>query len=77
VLLELIKPDFLRGSPMIVTVKIFDMVVPEGIYNRFMKKKYLDYKVQVGNPGPFLFLNAFKRFVYVKTLTLAIDKLEL
>ena len=28
VLLELIKPDLLRGSPMIVTVKIFDMVVP-------------------------------------------------
>ena len=39
VLLELIKPDLLRGSPMIVTVKIFDMVVPIGIYNRFMKKK--------------------------------------
>jgi hypothetical protein len=45
VLLELIKPDFLRGSPMIVTVKIF--------------------------------LNAFKRFVDVKTITLAINKLEL
>jgi hypothetical protein len=38
-----------------------------------MKKK----KVLVGIPGPFLFLNAFKRFVYVKTLTLAIDKLKL
>ena len=62
VLLELIKPDFLRGSPMIVTVKIFDMVVPMGIYKRFMKKN-LDYQVQVGNPGPFLFLNAFKRFM--------------
>ena len=76
-LLELIKPDFLRGSPMIVTVKIFDMVVPIGIYNRFMRKKNLDYKVQVGNPGPFLFLNVIKRFVYVNTLTLVIDKLEL
>ena len=31
----------------------------------------MDYQVQVGNPGPFLFLNAFERFVYVKTLTLA------
>ena len=39
-LLELIKPDLLRGSPMIVTVKIFDMVVPMGIYKRFMKKKF-------------------------------------
>ena len=76
-LLQLIKPDFLRGSPMIVTVKIFDMVVPMGIYKRFMKKKNLDYQVQVGNPGPFLFLNAFKRFVDVKTITLAINKLEL
>jgi hypothetical protein len=36
VLLELIKPDLLRGSPLIVTVKIFDMVVPMGIYNRFV-----------------------------------------
>jgi hypothetical protein len=71
VLLELIKPDFLRGSPMIVTVKIFDMVVPMG------NIKVLCKKVQVGNPGPFLFLNAFKRFVDVKTTTLAINKLEL
>ena len=76
-LLELIKPNFLRGSHMIVTVKIFDMVVPMGIYKRFMDKKNLDYQVQVGNPGPFLFLNAFKRFVDVKTITLAINKLEL
>ena len=77
VLLELIKPDLLRGSPMIVTVKIFDMVVPMGIYNRCMEKKKFDYQVQVGNPGPFLFLNTFKRFVYVKLISLAIDKLEL
>ena len=76
-LLELIKPDLLRGSPKIVTVKIFDMVVPMGIYNRFMRRKKMDYQVQVGNPGPFLFLNAFKRFVHIKTLTSAIDKLEL
>ena len=80
VLLELKKPDLLRGSPMIVTVKIFDMIVPNvpmSIYNRFIIKKILDYQVQVGNPGPFLFLNVFKRFVYVNTLTLAIDKLVL
>ena len=44
VLLEFIKPDFLRGSPMIITVKIFDMVVPMGIYKRFMKEKILIIK---------------------------------
>ena len=68
-LLEHIKPDLLIGSPMTVTVKIFNMIVPRGIYKRFMRKK-IDYQVQVGNPGPFLFLNAFKCFVYIKTLTL-------
>ena len=34
---------------------------------RFIFKKW-DYQVQVGNPGPYLFLNAFKCFVFVKML---------
>ena len=65
-LLEHIEPDLLHGSPMTVTVKIFEMIVPMGIYKGFMKEKKIDYQVQVGNPGPFLFFNAFKRFVLSK-----------
>ena len=33
------EANLLRGSAMIGTGKIFDMVVPMGIYKRFMKKK--------------------------------------
>ena len=54
------EANLLRGSAMIGTGKIFDMVVPMGIYKRFMKKKNLDYQVLVGNPGPFLFLKCIQ-----------------
>ena len=72
------EADLLLDSAMIGTGKIFYMIVLMGIYKRFMREKNLDYQAQVGNPGgPIIFFNAFKRFVNVKTLTLAIDKLEL
>ena len=35
------RARLLHGSPMTVTVKIFEMIVPMGIYKRFMKKKTL------------------------------------
>ena len=64
------EANLLCGSAKIGTGKIFVMIVPMSIYKRFMREKNFDYQVQVGNPGPFIFFNAFKCFVNVKTLTL-------
>ena len=41
------EANFLRGSPMKVTGKIFDIIVPLSIYKRIMREKKLDYQVQV------------------------------
>jgi hypothetical protein len=34
------EADFLHGSSMIGTGKIFEMIVPMGIYKRFKRKKH-------------------------------------